>query len=80
MADQARLRNENSTKYQTGSKALVPLNLGSCILYDKNLDHTNKRTEWFKGLVMDIDGPGRKYKIEKATRKRESKSSSQSKQ
>ena len=61
LADQARLRNENSIKYQTGSKALVPLNLGSHILYDKNLDNTNKRPEWSKGVVTDIDGPGRKY-------------------
>ena len=30
----ARLRNENLTKYQTGSKELVPLSLGSHVLYD----------------------------------------------
>ena len=64
LADQARLRKENSTKYQTGSKALVPLNLGSCVLYDKNPDNSTKRLEWSKGVVTDIDGPGRKYKIE----------------
>ena len=64
LADQARLRNENLTKYQTGSKALVSLNLGTCVLYDKNPDNSTKRPEWSKGVVMDIDGPGRKYKIE----------------
>ena len=58
LADQARLRNENSTKYQTGSKELVPLNLGSCVLYDKYPDNNTKRPDW------SIDGPGRKYKIE----------------
>ena len=64
LAYQARLRNKNSTKYQTGSKELVPLNLGSCVLYDKNPDNKTKRPEWLRGVVMDIDGPGRKYKIE----------------
>ena len=64
LADQARLRNKNSTKYQTGSKELVPLSLGSCVLYNKNPDNSTKRSDWSKGVVMDIDGPGRKYKIE----------------
>ena len=67
LANQARLRNKNSTKSQTGSKALVPLNLGSCILYKKNLDNTNRRPEWSKGVVTDIDGPGRKYNIQSNT-------------
>ena len=57
------------TKYQSGSKALVPLNLGSCILYDKNPDNTNKRPEWSKGVVTDIDGPDRKSTIENDTGK-----------
>ena len=52
------------TKYQTGSKALIPLYLGSYILYDKNPDNAKKRPEWTKGVVTDIDGPGRKYQIE----------------
>ena len=33
------------------------------MLYDKNPDST-KRPEWSKGVVTDIDSPGRKYKIE----------------
>ena len=45
----ARLWNEDSTKYQTGSKELVPLSLGSHVLYDKNPDNSTKRPEWFKG-------------------------------
>ena len=64
LADQARLRNKNSTNYQTCSKALVPLNLGSCVLYDKYPDNSTKRPEWSKGVATNIDGPGRKYKIE----------------
>ena len=44
LSDQAKLRGDPN-KYQTGSKALVPLNLGSRILYDKSLDST-KRPEW----------------------------------
>ena len=63
LASQARFRGD-PTKYQTGSKALVPLNLSSCVLCDKNPDNNNKRPEWSKGVVMDIDGPGRKYQIE----------------
>ena len=34
------------------------------MLYDKNPDNKTKRPEWLRGVVMDIDGPGRKYKIE----------------
>ena len=64
LSSQTKLHNEDPSKYQTGSKALVPLNLGSCVLYDKNPDNTTKRPEWSKGVVTDIDGPGRKYKIE----------------
>ena len=33
LSHKARLHNEDSTKYQTGSKALVPLSLGSHVLY-----------------------------------------------
>ena len=68
LADRARLRNENPTKYQTGSKELVPLNLDSHVLYDKSPDST-KRPEWSKGVVMDMDGPGRKYNIQSDTGK-----------
>ena len=45
LSSQAKLCNESPTKYQTGSKALVPLNLGSCMLYDKNPDNSTKRPE-----------------------------------
>ena len=68
LADQARLRSENPTKYQTGSKELVPLNLGSCVMYDKNPDST-KRPEWSKGVVKDLQRPGHKYTIESDTGK-----------
>ena len=68
LASQTKLRGDPS-KYQSGSKALVPLNLGSHILYDKNPDNTNKSPEWPKGVVTDIDGPGRKYQIESDTGK-----------
>ena len=65
----AKLHNEDSTKYQTGSKELVPLNLGSCVLYDKNPDNSTKRAEWSKGVAKDIQGPGPKYTIESDTGK-----------
>ena len=66
LADQARLQNENPTRYQTGSKELVPLNLGSCVLYNKTPDST-ERPDWSKSVVTDIDGPGRKYNIQSDT-------------
>ena len=68
LSSQAKLRNEDSTKYQTGSKELVPLNLGSCVLCDKNLDST-KRPDWSKGVVKDLEGPGHKYTIASDTGK-----------
>ena len=58
----------NQCKYQTGSKVLVPLNLGSCMPYNKNPDST-KRPDWSKGIITDIDGPGRKYNIQSDTGK-----------
>ena len=64
LSSQAKLHNEDPTKYQTGSKELVLLNLGSYVLHDKNPDNSTNRPEWSKGVVTDIDGPGRKYKIE----------------
>ena len=69
LADQARLRNKNATQYQTGSKALVPLSLGSHVLYDKNQDNNTKRPEWSRGTVTNINDPGRKYTIEMNTGK-----------
>ena len=65
----AKLCNEDSTKYQTRSKKLVPLSLGSHVLYNKNPDNNTKRLEWSKGVVKDIQGPGRKYTIESDTGK-----------
>ena len=67
LSDQTKLR-DDPTKYQTGSKALVPMNLGSRILYDKSPDST-KRPEWSKGIANDIEGPGHKYTIETDTGK-----------
>ena len=69
LSSQAKLCNEDSTKYQTGSKALVPLNLGTCVLYYKNPDNSTKRPDWSKGVVTDIDGKGRKYNIQSDTGK-----------
>ena len=69
LPDQARLRCDDPTKYQTGSKELVPLNLGSHVLYDKNPDNIIKRPEWSKGVIKDLEGPGRKYTIESDTGK-----------
>ena len=62
LANQVKLRNDDLTKYQIGSKALVPSNLGSCILYDKNPDSAI-RPEWSKWTITDFDGPSRKYTI-----------------
>ena len=60
----ARLCDENPTIYQTGSKELVPLSLGSRVLYDKNPDNSTKRPEWSKGVIRDTGEPGHKYTIE----------------
>ena len=68
LLSKARLHNENPTKYQTGSRELVPLSLGSHVIYDKNPDST-KRPEWSKGVIKDIEGPGHKYTIESDTGK-----------
>ena len=57
----ARLHNEDTTKYQTDSKELVPLSLGTHMLYDKNLDISTKRPKWSKVVIKDVEGPGRKY-------------------
>ena len=62
---QAKLCNGDPTKYQTGSKELVPLNLGSHVLYGKNLDSTIRP----ECIVKDLEGPGRKYTIESDTGK-----------
>ena len=67
LSHQTKLRGD-PTKYQTSSKALVPLNLGSRILYNKSPDSTT-RPEWSKGIVKDIEGPGHKYTIETDTGK-----------
>ena len=67
LSDQTKLRGD-PTKYQTTSKALVPLNICSRILYDKSPDST-KRPEWSRGIVKDIKGPGCKYTIETHTGK-----------
>ena len=65
LSHKARLHNEDSTKYQTGSKELVPLSLGSHVLYDKNPDKNSKRPEWSKGTIKNIEEPGCKYTITK---------------
>ena len=44
-------------------KDLVPIPIGSRIIYDLNPDHKTKWPEWSKGTVKDISGPGRKYII-----------------
>ena len=65
LSHKARLCNEDSTKYQTGSEALVPLSLGSHVLYNKNPDRSSKRPEWSNGTIKDIEEPGHKYTITK---------------
>ena len=69
LPNQTKLHNEDLTKYQTGSKELVPLNLGSRMLYNKNPDST-KRPDWSKGVITDIDSPGRKYNMQSDTGKK----------
>ena len=65
LSHKARLCNEDSSKYQTGSKELVPIPIGSHVMYDSNPDSSKaKRPEWSKGVVKDFNGPGRKYTIE----------------
>ena len=65
LADKAKLQNNDSNRYQTGSKALVPIPIGSHVLYDSNPDSSKaKRPEWSKGIVKDFNGPDRKYTIE----------------
>ena len=51
LSHRARLRNEDSTKYQTCSKELVPLSLGSCVLYDKNPAKNSKDLNGLKVLL-----------------------------
>ena len=53
LSHRARLRNEDSNKYQTCSKELVPLSLGSHVLYNKNPDKNSKRPEWSKGIIKN---------------------------
>ena len=69
LSHKASLHNEDPTKYQTGSKELVPLSLGSHVLYDKNPDNSTKRPEWSKGIIKDIGEPGHKYTITSNTGK-----------
>ena len=65
----AKLCNEDRTKYLTASKELVPLNLGTHVLYDKYPNNSTKRPEWSKGVIKDLEGPGCKYTIESETGK-----------
>ena len=69
LSHKARLQNEDPTKYQTGSKEMVPLSLGSCVLYNKNPDNNSKRPEWSKSIIKDIGEPGHKYTITNDTGK-----------
>ena len=65
LVDKAKLQNDDSNKYQVGSKALVPIPIGSHVLCDKNPDSIKaKRPEWSKGTIKDFESPGRKYTIE----------------
>ena len=65
----ARLHNEDPTKYQTGSKELVPLSLGTHVLYNKNPDNSTKRPEWSKGVIKDIGEPDHKLNFSLEGRK-----------
>ena len=64
LSDQTKLRGD-PTKYQTGSKGLVPIPIGSHILYDSNPDRSSKRPEWSKGTIKNVEEPGHKYTITK---------------
>ena len=44
-------------------KDLLPVPIGSRIVYDSNPDHKTKRPEWSKGTIKDVSGPGQKYTI-----------------
>ena len=57
------MKTQQNTKL--ASKDLVPLSLGSHVLYDKNPDRSSKRPEWSKGTIKDIEEPGHKYTITK---------------
>ena len=71
MIDFTQLRNDGpiekliqkcEVKAKTG-KGLPKLDVGTPVLYDKNLDSTNiKRPKWCKGTIKDRQNP-RKYEI-----------------
>ena len=65
LAQHAKLRSiqPNVDGKDSKGKDLVPIPIGSRIIYDSNPDHKTKRPEWSKGTVKDISGPGRKYTI-----------------
>ena len=52
-----------STNVDSKGKDLIPIPIGSHIIYDSNPDHKTKWPDWLKGVVKDISGPGRKYTI-----------------
>ena len=60
LASKAKLKSDT---YSTG-KDLLPIPIGSRIVYDTNPDDKTKRLEWSKGTVKDISGPGCKYTIQ----------------
>ena len=63
LANKARLK-LLKTNVNTGKgKDLLPISIGSRVIYDSNPDHRTKRPEWSKGTITDISGPGRKYTI-----------------
>ena len=54
----------NVNSQDSKGKDLVPIPIGSHIIYDSNPDHKTKRADWSKGTVKDISGPGHKYTIQ----------------
>ena len=52
-----------TSMHNTG-KDLLPISIGSRIVYDTNPDHKTKRPEWSKGTIKDVSGPGHKYTIQ----------------
>ena len=57
-----KLIQKHESKTETG-KELLKLDVGTPVLYDKNLDSTKvKRPEWCRGIVKNRENP-RKYEI-----------------
>ena len=43
---------------------MLPIPIGSHVVYDTKPDNKAKRPQWSKGIVKDLNGPGWKYTIQ----------------